>query len=68
MASTDHQQDFGFDGKPSAASSVKNKFDGVGNPNQGEQSDLSPNLAPNKFPRQGGSDSAGPFAGGDFAG
>lgn len=45
-----------------------NKFDGEGNPDLGEKQDYPCPLEPNKFPREGGSDSAGEFANGDFAG
>lgn len=34
-----------------------NKFDGEGNPDQGEQYDIPLTTEPNKFPRDGGSDS-----------
>lgn len=40
----------------------------VSNPDKGEQIEYPCNLEPNKFPREGGSDSAADFAGGDFAG
>lgn len=33
-----------------------NKFDGEGNPERGEQTDYPCPLEPNKFPREGGSD------------
>lgn len=57
MASTDHQQNFDFGGKPSGKSAVNNKFDGAGNPSQSTKTDKDLGLEPNKFPRQGGHDS-----------
>lgn len=36
-----------------------NKFDGVGNPDQGENTPLDLNLTPNQFPHQTGTDSFG---------
>lgn len=33
---------------------IGNKFDGTGNPNMGESTDMDMNLAPNKFPRETG--------------
>lgn len=62
------RKDTSLGSNPPAHGFIDNKFDGTSNPNQGEAYDLDPALAPNKFPREGGSDSAAEFAGGDFAG
>lgn len=52
---------------PPAHGFIDNKF-GSPDAEQGEQYPVEPTIAPNVFPRETGSDSAGEFAGGDFAG
>jgi hypothetical protein len=58
---------FSPEAAPPAHGFIDNKFGGP-NADQGEEYGVEMNLAPNVFPREKGSDSAGEFAGGDFAG
>lgn len=56
-------------GSPPADGFITNKFDGTGNPDQGEKYDYDPVSVSNKsLSHDQGHDTAGPFAGGDFAG